>query len=452
MKDRTMTNRNFGRILASSLVVTTVVACSGNPQMQQRLALASTPDSGTAVAVERALGAHNFARALVDAERLVEAKPREASYRTLLGRAYLASGRYQSAQAAFEDAITLGANDTRTIVSLALIQTALGNARDARDLLADHISDLPAADYGLGMAVAGDANEGVRALLEAVRQPDADAKTRQNLAYALALSGNWGQARLVGGQDLDGSELQQRLTVWAATAQSTALPQRVAALVGVAPRSDDSGLPQRLALSQSAGTALAAATPQPATDLVASAVADAPVQQIAAASPVIAPAASTMAQPQMVAAAAPTKPVQTGLMIQRIPMVAQPAPAPIRQPVAKRVANTAPAAPVAMQTRSDWVVQIGAYDNAAVAEAGWQRANSRLSMLRSYRKVSGTISLNGQTWHRLAVSGFGDRSAARQLCATLQRNGQTCFVRRDETVAPATRMAQGAKPAKLASR
>src|ERR1044072_1276278 len=174
MKDRSMSNRNFGRLLASSLIVTTATAACSGAHVRNRPALASTQPPAMALDIERALGAHDFARALLDSERLVEAKPREASYRTLLGRSYLSNARYQSAHAAFEDAITLGANDAPTIVSPALVRTALGSDGDARALLSDHISDLPAADYGLAMAVAGDPNEGVRALLEAVRQPDAD--------------------------------------------------------------------------------------------------------------------------------------------------------------------------------------------------------------------------------------------------------------------------------------
>jgi cell division protein FtsN/Flp pilus assembly protein TadD len=422
-----MTKTSAVRVLVSSLIVSTsLMACSGT-QMQQRPAFAS--DEGS---VEQALGARQFERALANAEELVAAKPADAASRTLLGRAYLANGRYLSARA--------------TIVSLALVDTALGNANQARALLSEHISDLPAADYGLGMAVAGDANEGVRALLEAVRQPDADAKTRQNLAYALALSGNWAQARLVAGQDLDGSQLQLRLTHWAATAQGNALPQRVAALVGVAPRADDAGMPARLALQQSGGTDVAAAGQQP-SDMVASAVTEAQEQQ---------PAPSAVVQvvaPQPAVAPAPVAmAIATAVQAQTItPFIPAPS-TPMRQPAVKHTPSAVPALAAAPRGGSDWVVQIGAYDNNAVAETGWKQAGARLPALRGYRKVSGTVSISGKTWHRLAVSGFGDRKAAVQLCATLNRQGQDCFVRRDESIASTQRMASQTKPAKIASR
>ena len=412
-----MTYRSFGRVLTTLVISASVVGCS-DMRAQQRPGLAAHTTS-----VEQALGARDFERALLIAEQRVEARPNQAADRTLLGRAYLANGRFVSARTAFKDAMTLGARDVRTIVSLALIQTALGNAGDARALLSEHISELPAADYGLGMAIAGDANEGVRALLEAVRQPDADAKTRQNLAYALALAGNWGQARLVAGQDLDGSQVQQRLTQWAATAQDTALPQRVAALVGVAPRGDDAGMPVRLALAQGDALALAPAAPQPAETAAITAA-----QAFAPEADAVAPAAPMRAE---------AKPI--------VPFVPAPS-TPSRQLAAKADAATVPAG------TSDWVVQIGAYGNAAIAEAGWQKANARLPALRGYRKTTGTISLNGQVWHRLAVSGFDDRADASRLCATLNRQGQSCFVRRDAGLASELRLASRANPAQIAAR
>lgn len=444
-----MTNRASARVIASSLIISTsVVGCTGT-QMQQRPALAS----GQSTSVEQALGARDYDRALQNAERLVAARPDDAASRTLLGRAYLANGRYMSARTAFEDAISLGARDARTIISLALVRTGLGDAIGARAMLSDHISHVPAADYGLGMAVAGDANEGVRALLEAVRQPDADAKTRQNLAYALALSGNWAQARLVAGQDLDGSQVQQRLTHWAATAQGTAMPQRVAALIGVAPRADDAGLPAQLALNKTDGTALAAVAAPRSADILASAPEPVTEQLTAPVSPEIAPApqqeVAAIAAPRLAEAAVAPRPAFT---VQPItPFVPAPS-TPVRRAAAKSITSALPAISAAPRGASDWVVQIGAYDSSAVAEDGWKKASARLSALRGYRKLSSTVSLNGQVWHRLALSGFSGRQQAVQFCATLNRQGQGCFVRQDENLAANLRMASRAKTAKFASR
>src|SRR3546814_8099117 len=80
------------------------------------------------------------------------------------------------------DAMTLGNRDARTIVTLALVKVGLGKDRAARDLLASHADIVPAADYGLALAMAGDAPEGVRILSEMIHDPAATARTRQNLA------------------------------------------------------------------------------------------------------------------------------------------------------------------------------------------------------------------------------------------------------------------------------
>jgi cell division protein FtsN len=168
------------------------------------------------------------------------------------------------------------------------------------------------------------------------------------------------------------------------------------------------------------------------------------------------PAPSAVAEvmaPQPAVAPAPVAlPIATAFQAQTItPFIPAPS-TPMRQPAAKRTPSAAPALSAAPRGGSDWVVQIGAYDNNAVAETGWKQASARLPALRSYRKVSGTVSVSGKTWHRLAVSGFGDRKAALQLCATLSRQGQDCFVRRDESIASTQRMASQTKTAKLASR
>jgi Flp pilus assembly protein TadD len=460
-----MTARTFSRLLASSLIVgTSMVACSGT-QTQHPATLAAQPGVSTANEVEKALGSRDFGRALLVAEQLVEASPREAANRTLLGRAYLANGRFASARTAFEDAMTLGANDPRTIISLALVRTGLDDAHGARDLLSDHIADLPAADYGLAMAISGNAEEGVRALLEAVHQPDADAKTRQNLAYALALSGNWGQARLLAGQDLDGSQVQQRMTQWAATAESTALPSRVAALVGVAPRADDSGLPERLALSRSEPGKLAALAPLPVAPAVATA---ATTKETPVAKPVAvahndsppAPAVKTSPAEQVQA----PRPVSTSAATAPTAPRADAAPAAAAKP-ARHIADavTATRAKVAQTATaidsapakgsSDWVVQVGAVDDARYVDASWKQARTSAYEQQGYRKVTGTITINGQTWHRLALGGFADRNAAVALCGKLQAQGKSCFVRRDDGVTTTVRTAQlaPAKPKKTAA-
>src|SRR5690606_23385924 len=93
-------------------------------------------------------------------------------------------------------------------------------------------------------------------------------QTRQNLAYALALGGAWAQARLIAGQDLSANEAEKRMGEWSRAGNEQ---ERVIAMLGVAPRGDDGGLPTRLALrAEPAPVQLAAGG-----DLVAQARADA---------------------------------------------------------------------------------------------------------------------------------------------------------------------------------
>jgi Flp pilus assembly protein TadD len=460
----TMTSGTFTRLTGASLIIaTSMVGCSG-AKMGQRPALATNQASGIAMGIDKSLAGHDYARALLDAERLVEASPREATPRSLLGRAYLANGRYASARTAFEDAMTLGAADPRTLVSLSLIRTAMGDPQGARALLSAHIDTLPASDYGLAMAMAGDVQEGVRALMEAVHAQDATAQTRQNLAYALALGGEWGQARLVAGQDLNGNQLQQRLTQWAATAQGEAYPQRVAAFLGVNPRGDDGGLPTRLALSASEPTSMAEAQPMEATQMAAAAAQDAPPADLAApaaepqptevadAYAAFAPAPDATPAPLIRASADPMRAAVMERLANPVAPVESKAAAAFARPHGLTIPQSS-AAVGAVHGGSDWVVQIGAFGSGKSASTAWSRVKGKAFEQRGYRKVSGTVTLNGHMYHRLAMSGFDSRSAAASLCDSLRSQGQSCFVRRDAGVASDIRMARatkGAKPVRTA--
>lgn len=438
-----MNNKTLARILGSSLIVTSsMVACSGT-KLEHRPAIAAVQADSIAQQIERDLARRDFARAQVDAERLVAAQPRDGNYRALLGRAYLANGRFLSARTAFEDAMTLGAGDARTIVSLSLVHTAMGDSAAARDLLAQHGTNLPAADFGLAMAMAGDPMTGARALSLAVREPGATAQVRQNLAYALALAGEWGQARLVAGMDLSGRELQDRLAQWSAAAHQNAGPQRVAALIGVAPRGDDEGLPERLALSASDPQALAAASTdaQMAAEAAAEPDAAAPDTRTATSEP----AMRDDLYPELAQAAAfETQPADADA--QQAPLIAAPK-TPVREKPVHRFSQAATGmTAVPIEQSSDWVVQIGAYGDSAGTDLGWRRALRRQMGLEGFRKVAGTATVKGRLYHRLALSGFEDRGAADGLCRSLRAKGQACFVRRDAGVAEAVRMAKlGAK-------
>ncbi len=245
--------------------------------------------------------------------------------------------------------------DPRTIISLSLCESGLGNVEGARTLLASHIADLPAGDYGLAMAMAGDPREGVRALLEAVHAPDATVKTRQNLAYALAMAGGWGQARLIAGQDLAAKDAEARIGEWTRMFAQGSPSDRVVAMLGVSPRADDSGLPVQLALNAAPEQPVSLASVADLVQDTARETEAAPVA-LAAAAPVAeampvkvaepAPAAKPVFGPEALAAILARAPAVTApkadvaLEPVELPSGVKPAPTPV--PAARQAPAAAP--------------------------------------------------------------------------------------------------------------
>src|SRR5206468_13074795 len=128
--------------------------------------------------------------------------PDDAGFRTLLGNAYFAAGRFASAEAAYKDALTIYSNQPQAVLRLALAETALGKKDEAVAFLHAGRSVLDASNYGLALALAGETSEAIDVLDSAARQPGADATVRQNLALAHALAGDWTQARTIAAQDV----------------------------------------------------------------------------------------------------------------------------------------------------------------------------------------------------------------------------------------------------------
>ncbi len=422
------------KLASVALLSMAMVGCAST-QMAPR---ASISASDTAAShVEAALAKRDFAGALIHAERLVGATPGDAAARALLGRAYFANGRFASARTAFTNAITLGNVEPRTIISLALCAIGQGDVSAARDLLLEHREHLPAADYGLAMAMANEPQEGVRALLEAVRMPDATAQTRQNLAYALALGGAWGQARLVAGQDLTAKAVDRRIAQWSQLGVVNDPQQRVAALTGIAPRADDAGMPVNLALDASVPTKVAAAQ-----DYIA--------DEVREAEPIVAPVAVLIAPPQLrippivqVQPHAQKQAAVAPMDFAKAPLLGDPMRDAVHsalretrpaqnQPLAHKMVQTASLniAPV-VGRKSDWALQLGAFNSAAVAKDKWQTIRRAWPSLSMFDETYNVLALDGRTFHRLAVRGFADHAQAKTLCQSLKSKGQDCFVRRD---------------------
>ena len=246
-----MNRKTFKSVTLSSLLVaTTMVGCTGAAFRPSAAVVQPQRDAAkSAVAAEKALTDRNGAKAVEAAEAAVRLDPQNATYRRTLGRAYVLAGRFASAESALSDAVSLGDGDASTFVNLALVQTAQGRAEVARELLTAHADIIPAGDYGLAMAIAGDPAEGARILSAAIQDPSATVRTRQNLAYAYALAGRWKDARMVVGMDMEPLAANKRISDWAQIAEPSLAPLRVAALMGVTINQADPGQPVALALA-----------------------------------------------------------------------------------------------------------------------------------------------------------------------------------------------------------
>jgi Flp pilus assembly protein TadD len=394
---------------------------------------------------QHALEKGQLSKAIAHAEAAVLADPRNPGARALLGAAYLESGRFESAATTFGDALDLGDENPRTVLSFALAKAALGEGRAAAAALDEFAKLIDPADLGLALALAGQPERGVHVLVNAVRSSDeASPKLRQNLAYAYALAGNWRAARVMAEEDVPVDQVDLRLTQWAATAAPEQSLQRVAGLLNIAPRAD-AGQPARLALANfpadevlfaeaaaqaPAAVVAEAAAPAP-SPAPAPAPAPAPVAVAAKASP-----APTITFAEAFASPAPT--VQTvrvadarvrfvsNPVVQQLPARAEPAGRP-----ASRVSDTNSDRRVAAATPSDaelgsHLVQLGAYNSKNEAERGWAVLQSKFPQLKSHKLVITEAVVNGRTFWRVAAEGFGPNSA-KALCSTVKSGGRGCF-------------------------
>jgi Flp pilus assembly protein TadD len=406
--------------LLLSLALTTVVLVPAAAQSAQR--------SEAVKAAERAekfLAKKKLDKAIAQAEAAVAGEPNNADHRMLLGRAYLENGRFRAAATSFADALALDSRRGGAALSLALTRIGLGDLDGARALLASHGELIAPADRGLALALTGDTATAVPMLEAAVRNGGADAKTRQNLALSYALAGRWPEAKLMASYDLDPATVSQRIMEWSRFAREGQAAAQVAALLGVKP-GDDAGQPARLTLAPSVQTvqlAHASSPPPPVAMPEARAVevaaASAPVETPAETDAPVVEEAKALFTPatQGVQFAGRSEVVQT-IMPPRPQIAASPKPAAHFQ----RAAFVRP-------TGGDFVVQLGAFDSAAVAQDAWGRTVRRIGMLREFDPSTAVFVNGGRTFYRLSVTGFATRSAAAGMCQQLRARGGQCFVR-----------------------
>ncbi len=401
-----------------------------------------------AAQAKSALAASNFRAAVRSAETAVEYAPRDAEYRMLLGQAYMSAGRFASAETSFSDALTLSPDNGRGGLNLVLTQVALGKRDTAMSTLADYRDKIAASDYGLAVALAGDPDTAIVTLESAIRAGGSDAKTRQNLALAYAMAGKWSNARIMASQDLSNTDVDARIAQWAAFVRPNSSYDQVASLLGVKPV-QDAGQPTRLALNGVPNTALAAADPAPSAPVEPLVVYEQPAVPAPVALVDTPPAAfETGAAP--VRAEAPVIRAATMAIKQVIVPAARPSPVK-----AAALPKALPFKPARSVTEGKFVVQLGAFENAAVSRNSWNRMAPRFG-LTAFDPANSVARVRGANFIRLSVGGFVTRSDANLVCTRVRNAGGNCFVRSLFGDTPAQWVQRGmpktAKPIRMASR
>lgn len=375
-------------------------------------------------------------KALRYAEAAVGADMQNVEYRSLLARLYMKNGRFASAERTLMDVMELGQTDPRTVVSLALARTAQGKTDSAIALVDANRSLLPASDYGLALALAGDTSRAVEVLVEAIRTDNATARTRQNLALAYALNGRWREAHVMAVQDMTKDLADKRLVEWAGYARPGAYQLRVAGLLGVTPQTD-SGQPIRLALNLAPAVEQMAAVVPP---VEAPAAVPETVTELAAIGPAPVEVAAVESAPAVDPEPAPAPAFEA-------PLIKAPE-APAKAPVKLAMADVAPAA--ARQVSGTHLVQLGAFSSNANAQAAWSKYVKKHSVLQGFDSASSTVTVNGRKLVRLAAMGFGNKASADAACRAIKSGGGDCIVRAVGGQAPVRMAAR--KPVKVAAR
>ena len=421
------TRLRFGTAL-SAIAMASVIAGCATPQTGPRESIFGDKFDKSNVALATraaaALAAEDYSKAVHLAERAVENSPRDAGFRALLGNAYFGAGRFASAESAYRDSLALISNQPKVVLKLALVQIAQGKNGAAVEFLEAARSLIDVSDYGLALALAGAPQRAAMVLEAAARQPGADARLRQNLALAHALSGDWTTARLVAEQDLAPNLVDARIQQWMALATPARASDQVAALTGVTPAPVDPGQPVRLALAP-VETRTAEAAPQPAPVAAAPVAVDTPAFE--AAPPVavaeVAPPPLPLlpvAEPAPEAEVAPPPPPPAPEA--KAPVVRAAAFVPARKPVRKASAPRA-------QGRSTAVVQLGAYGSRDRVSAAWNSITTRYPALRGYTPLTARFETSSGTVYRLSIRGFDSQQEAIARCRLLKTRGGSCFVR-----------------------
>ncbi|MDF8334242.1 SPOR domain-containing protein [Novosphingobium cyanobacteriorum] len=406
-------NRAFRFAISTALAAGLLTGCSA----------AGPHPSKFAAGAQSALNHGQTDKAIALAEQAVQADGRNASLRLLLANAYLRAGRFESARQTYDDAMELGEDGGKTALSLALAQIGMGHNAEAVDTLNTYRDALPAADYGLAMAMAGRVQEGVNVLTDALRRGENTPKIRQNLAFAYALGGSWAEAKIMAAQDVPADQLGARMQEWAAMGAPEDQRMRVASLIG-APLRGDEGQPAMLALANFPADGSA-----PVRQADAPTAADAPALAQAAVEELPAVAQGDAPAPALADASSQPKAAQLARIDLPASQAAAPAAAKPYRVVGSHVARpqAAPAPAVAVSNGSH-VVQLGAFATEEGARRAWRHYAARNPSLKGHAPIIARVTVRGREFWRVQAAGFTGFASARSMCGTVKSRGGACLV------------------------
>jgi len=465
--------------VSAAIVAVPTTGCAGF--MSKQSGISKTADAGYEKAAkwsakaEKNLANSNPDKAVFYAEKAVEADFHNSAYRSTLARGYIAQGRFISAERTLQDVLDLGQSDPRTIISLALLRAAQGKSQPSISLLDANRNILPAGDYGLALAVAGDNKRAVETLENTIRVSNT-VQVRQNLALAYALNGQWREARIMASQDLTGSEVSDNIVEWAKIARPDAYKERVASLLGVSP-SNDSGQPVRLALDSrsnanidlaaniSSDDELPAIGPAPKSIVDTAVTAkedDVKISSVKSSAIPSSEVNSSNGNPSKISFAkeaaplikAPKGPSKIASVKPKSKFVIEKSTS--KKPVAKKpvklaLVDTKPRKTASRRlTGGAYLVQLGAFSSEQNAQRAWGELQTQHKVLAPFQSTSSTVNSNGRKLYRLSAMGFGNKDAATSVCDDIKSKGGSCIVRKNTGGSP-TRLAN-AKTSKIASR
>ncbi len=420
---------------------------------------------GVATRAQAAMEKGDHATAISLAERAVGNTPSDAGFRALLGNAYFSGGRYASAESAYRNSLSLIPNQPQVVLKLALVTIAQGKHDAAIADLNNARNLLDPSDYGLALALAGQPAAAINVLDDAARQVGADARVRQNLALAHALTGDWTMARTVASQDVAADQLDSRIQQWMTFTKPAKASDQVASLTGFAPAAADPGQPVRLALNRpKTDVRLAQADPVAIAPVVSEPV-EAPPPLVEEPASVEAAAVDLAPEPEAVVSNEEAPAVDLPAeVVEPAPPVAVAAAAPVAVVEQARAYAEAVAAPVIQASiprnavrkasarpglspraaslhdarlpvrraafgGSRSVVQLGAYSSRAGVSAAWAKLAAKYPALRGYAPATARFDGPKGTVYRLSVSGFESGNNAKSMCSSLKTKGGACFVR-----------------------